>query len=69
MTDEAQLTVREVAERLRTHEETVRRWLKAGRLKGYRPGGNKVGWRIRESALAEFIADREAQEVDASAAP
>lgn len=61
MANETQLTVREVAERLRTHEETVRRWLKAGRLKGYRPGGDKTGWRIRESALEEFIAAHEAE--------
>jgi excisionase family DNA binding protein len=61
MANETQLTVRDVAERLRTHEETVRRWLKSGRLKGYRPGGDKTGWRIRESALEQFITDREAQ--------
>jgi excisionase family DNA binding protein len=49
------LTVREVAERLAVHKETVRRWLGAGDLEGYRPGGRKTGWRIAASELERFI--------------
>lgn len=45
------LTVREVAARLRTTEETVRRWLREGKLKGVRPGGARFGWRVPESAV------------------
>jgi excisionase family DNA binding protein len=59
MTDETLLTVAEVATRLRTHPITVRRWLNAGRLHGFRPGGTKTGWRIRASELERFIAERE----------
>jgi hypothetical protein len=38
----------------------------AGRLRGYRPGGTKIGWRIRESAVREFIERREADAESAS---
>ena len=40
------LTVEDVAARLGISQQTVRRWLKAGYLKGYRIGGTKIGWRI-----------------------
>ncbi|MSQ24379.1 MAG: DNA-binding protein [Chloroflexi bacterium] len=49
------LTVREVAERIRTTEATVRRWLRDGHLSGVRPGGTKLGWRIAESELQRFL--------------
>ncbi|HLZ73350.1 MAG TPA: helix-turn-helix domain-containing protein [Dehalococcoidia bacterium] len=52
------LTVKEVAERLGTHPETVRRWLQSGRLRGYRPGGDKLGWRVRREDLEQYIAVR-----------
>ena len=50
------LTVAEVAERMRVTEFTVRNWLRAGKLKGTRPGGTKAGWRIKEGDLERFIA-------------
>ncbi len=56
MATEELFTVREVAQRLKVHEETVRRWLGAGDLKGYRPGGKKTGWRIAASDLERYIA-------------
>jgi excisionase family DNA binding protein len=49
------LTVREVAERMKVNEVTVQRWLRAGRLKGMRPGGTRMGWRIPESELRRFL--------------
>jgi excisionase family DNA binding protein len=49
------LTVREAAERIRTSEVTVRRWLWAGKLKGHRPGGTKLGWRIPESEVERVL--------------
>ena len=52
------LTVREVAERLRIPEDTLRIWLRHGRIRGFRPGGKKTGWRITESDLNEFIERR-----------
>ena len=51
------LTVAEVAERLRTHPETVRRWMREGKLRGVRLGGPKLGWRVAEAELERFLAD------------
>lgn len=59
MTEERLLTVREIADTLRVHENTVLAWLKRGTLRGFRVGGTKSGWRIRESELRRFIAERE----------
>lgn len=53
------LTVREVAERQRVTELTVRRWLYSGRLKADHPGP-KGRWRISEDDLTEFLRGREA---------
>ena len=40
------LTAQQVAEQLLVEPKSVRRWLKAGKLKGYRlPGGD---WRVRQ---------------------
>jgi excisionase family DNA binding protein len=49
------LTVPEVAERVRANVQTVRAWLRSGRLKGVRPGGTKLGWRIRESEVERLL--------------
>jgi excisionase family DNA binding protein len=57
--DERLLTVPEVAERLRVSEYTVRDWLRTGRLQGLRPGGPRVGWRVRSSALERFLTESE----------
>ena len=55
MEGERLLTVPEVAERLRVNPETVRVWLRQGRLKGSRLGGTKAGYRIPESELARLM--------------
>jgi excisionase family DNA binding protein len=55
MTDQRLLTVREVAERLRSSPETVRRWLRQGKLHGFRPGGTKLGYRVPEDELQRFL--------------
>jgi len=55
MNDQRLLTVREVAERLRSSPETVRRWLRQGKLRGFRPGGTKLGYRVPESELQRFL--------------
>jgi excisionase family DNA binding protein len=49
------LTVPEVAERVRVSEATVREWLRSGRLKGTRPGGTRLGWRIPEAEVERFL--------------
>jgi excisionase family DNA binding protein len=46
--------VADICDRLQVHEETVRRWLRDGRLKGINLGG-KSGYRIRENDLEEFL--------------
>lgn len=46
MEGERMYTVAEVADRLRLHQQTIREWLRLGKLKGVRLGGTKAGWRI-----------------------
>ena len=48
------LTVSQVAEMLQVHEETVRRWLRQGRLEGQNFSG-RTGYRIRQSAVEAFM--------------
>jgi excisionase family DNA binding protein len=57
MSEQRLLTVREVAERLRSSPETVRRWLRQGKLRGFRLGGTKLGYRVTESELDRFLAE------------
>jgi len=52
------LTVQEVADQLRASPETVRRWLRQGQLRGIRLGGTKLGYRIPESEVRHFLAER-----------
>jgi excisionase family DNA binding protein len=52
------LTVEEVAERLNLSTETIRRWLRSGRLRGIRIGARRAGWRIREHDLAAYLHDQ-----------
>ena len=55
MAEEQLLTVREVAERIRASRESVRRWIREGRLQATRPGGTKLGYRIRETEVTRFL--------------
>jgi excisionase family DNA binding protein len=50
------LTVPEVADRLRVSQETVRRYLRRGWLKGLVLGGRSTGYRIEEEELERFLA-------------
>ena len=62
MTDSARfLTVSEAAERLRLNPETIRRWLRDGRMSGVWLGSDKAGWRISERDLDAFIVERTTQ--------
>jgi excisionase family DNA binding protein len=55
MTPGKLLTVGQVAERLQVHPETVRRWLRSGRLQSLRLGGTKLGYRILEAELERLL--------------
>jgi excisionase family DNA binding protein len=52
------LTVEDVATQLQVSQETVRRWIRSGRLPVLDLGGPKAGYRIREDALEAFVAER-----------
>jgi excisionase family DNA binding protein len=52
------LTVPEVAEHLRVTIETVRRWIRAGRIHAIKPGGPRSGWRIERSELERFVEEQ-----------
>ncbi len=54
--DDRLLTVAEVAELLRLNPETVRRWLRQGRLPGTSLGSDRGGWRVRESDVQRLLA-------------
>ncbi len=53
--DDPLLRVDEVASRLRVSDETVRRLLRKGTLRGIRLGSTKMGWRIRASEVDLFL--------------
>jgi len=48
---ERDLTVREVAARMGTHTETIRRWLRRGMFPNAYQISNRYGWRIPEGDL------------------
>jgi len=56
MLDDTWLTVGDIVTHLRVHKETVRRWLRSGRLVGRNFGG-KMGYRVRKGDLETFLAD------------
>jgi excisionase family DNA binding protein len=50
------LTVYEIARELRVDPESVRRWLRAGKLAGVNLG--RAGWRVRRDDYEQFVTDR-----------
>jgi excisionase family DNA binding protein len=56
MTDERYWRVPEVASRLRVAPETVRRWLRAGKLRGMLIS-QQGGYRVPDSEVRRFIAE------------
>ena len=57
MIDDRWHTVEEIADNLKVHVNTVRRWLRDGQLKGHNFGG-KTGYRIRAQDLQAFLDER-----------
>jgi excisionase family DNA binding protein len=56
MSDGRMLTVSEVADRLRLKPETVRRWLRSGKLRGVSLGSDSAGWRVPQSEVERLLA-------------
>ena len=52
------MTVQVVADYLGVHPETVRRWLRDGRLIGIDLGSDSAGWRIDPRDLDAFLSER-----------
>jgi len=48
-------TVDEEATRLGVNHETVRRWLKQGRIQGAKPDGPRMGWRIAPGEVERML--------------
>lgn len=54
-TQETYLTLKEVADRVRVCDKTIRRWLISGQIEASKPAGQ---WRFEESEVKRFIAAR-----------
>jgi excisionase family DNA binding protein len=54
--NEAIMTCDEVAEFLRVHVISVRRWSRSGKLRAYRVGG-RGDWRYRQQDVLAFLYD------------
>ena len=55
--DDRWLTVDEAAEQIKVHPETIRRWLREGKIEGVLIS-RSAGYRIRQSALDNFLNGR-----------
>ena len=55
MVNEEWLTVQEAADRMKVHPETIRVWLRDGRLRGTQPINKRVGWRIAASEVESVL--------------
>lgn len=54
------LTVEQAAKMLSCNVETVRRWIRSGKIHAVMPGGYKLGWRIPASEIARLMEPAEA---------
>jgi len=53
-TDSELWTVEQVADYLQLHPETIRRWIRAGKLHAVKLGSNRAGLRIHESDVVKL---------------
>jgi len=60
------MTVAQVADRLQVHRESVRRWIRQGRLRGSLVGGDRSGYRIDEREVRRFLAAGEPETAEAA---
>jgi excisionase family DNA binding protein len=49
------LTVKEAAARLKLNPETIRRWIKSGRIRAVSLGSDRAGFRIPESEVLRML--------------
>lgn len=59
------LTVTDVAGLLKLNEQTVRKWLREGRLPGIYLGTRQAGWRVRRSDVERFLDQRRGEDAAA----
>jgi excisionase family DNA binding protein len=59
MTDEL-MTTEEIAQELKYHIETVRKWIREGKLKATRI--NRKEYRVRRSELERFLTEKQPEE-------
>lgn len=64
MSEERFLSTEEVAERLQVDEQTIRRWIKFGKLEAFKPGRE---WRIPPAALEALQASYSSPKAQAQA--
>jgi excisionase family DNA binding protein len=57
-TQDEWLTVRDITQELKVHEESVRRWIRSGDLPAILLGSNKGGYRIRRADLDRLIEEK-----------
>lgn len=53
--EDRMLTVKEAAERIRVDPETVRRWLRSGKLHGVKISATRGGYRIATSEVERLL--------------
>jgi excisionase family DNA binding protein len=51
LSEEEFLTVEEAAARLKLHPETIRRWIRSGRMRGALLGSDRAGYRVPASEV------------------
>lgn len=56
------LTTEEIAKELKYHIETVRKWIREGKLKAMRI--NRKEYRVKRSELERFLAEKQEDETD-----
>jgi excisionase family DNA binding protein len=57
MSAERVLTVTEAADRLRLKPDSLRRWLRDGKIKGVWMGSDRAGYRITESEVERILTE------------
>ena len=66
--DDELLTVAEVAKRLKLHQETIRRWIREGKMPAISLGRTQAGYRIRASDLRLFLSGNKQLELPGDSA-